>query len=68
MAILELFATSGFDEAANLEAANDALKAIGERLALCVFLMASVSRFSADSILAHRAYAGQQIEDPACVH
>ncbi|KAL1721170.1 hypothetical protein EV715DRAFT_271483 [Schizophyllum commune] len=48
MAILELFATSGFDEAANLEAAKDAVNGIGERLAL--------------------AYAGQQIEDPACVH
>ncbi|KAI5899469.1 uncharacterized protein SCHCODRAFT_01187442 [Schizophyllum commune H4-8] len=34
MAILELFATSGFDEAANLEAAKDALNGIGERLAL----------------------------------
>ncbi|KAL1707254.1 hypothetical protein EV121DRAFT_278157 [Schizophyllum commune] len=34
MAILELFATSGFDEAAYLEAVKDALMAIGERLAL----------------------------------
>ena len=36
MAILELFTTSGFDEAASSADAKDAIKGLGDRLALCV--------------------------------